>query len=267
MGKNNVKAASSQASQTTIQQSNATAEQEQESANATNTTTSETTQSTALSDAGNTDVSTGANDGSSVSNSDIVVETKTEEDIVIPPVQQTVAVVAATEPNKAIVIEEAATPVAENASTLDQLEVILKNVPAAHQIEINRILMYIGRMAPTRPVDQKVALTEQVALYRAIQNIINRQDTYFTQLFTAALFLFKEESDGALGDRYRMRFMDNVILHAGDRKAFANITQMMHILADPASREITLKQVNMERALENGLTEEGRTRVLNYFNV
>lgn len=191
-----------------------------------------------------------------------------EKDIVIQPkaVEAPVSVSKSVE-HKAVVVEEARAVVAENAATTDQLEKILKNVPAAHQIEINRILMYIGRMGPDRLIDLKAALIEQVALYRAIQNIINRQDAYFTQLFTAVLFLFKEEYKGALGDRYRMRYMDNVALSEGDRKAFANITQMLLILADPKSREIALKQVNMERALENGLTEEGRMRVLNYFNM
>lgn len=191
-----------------------------------------------------------------------------EKDIIIAPKASEPAVSASKAVNhKAVVVEEATAPVADNAATTNQLEKILKDVPAAHQIEINRILMYIGRMAPGREADLKVALTEQVGLYRAIQNIINRQETYFTQLFSALLFLFKQEYNGALGDRYRMRFMDNIPLHAGDRKAFANITQMLCILADPKSREIALKQVNMERALENGLTEEGRTRVLNYFNI
>ena len=194
--------------------------------------------------------------------------TTEEKDIVIQPkvVEAPVSVSMAVE-HKAVVIEEARAVVAENAVTTDQLEKILKDVPAAHQIEINRILMYIGRMGPDRLIDLKAALVEQVALYRAIQNIINRQDTYFTQLFTAVLFLFKEEYKGALGDRYRMRYMDNIALPEGDRKAFANITQMLLILSDPKSREIALKQVNMERALENGLTEEGRSRVLNYFNL
>jgi hypothetical protein len=63
-----------------------------------------------------------------------------------------------------------------------------------------------------------------------------------------------------------MRFMDNVALHTGDRKAFATLTQTLSILADPKSRALAMSQVNMERALENGLTADGRNRVLNYFN-
>lgn len=187
-------------------------------------------------------------------------------DLIVTPIavvpEAPVAVVQKT------VVVEAAIPVAANAPVTEQLAVILKEVPAAYQLDIGRIQVYLERMTPKRPIDAKVGVAEQVALYRSIQNIINRQEEYFTQLFSALLFLFKAEGKaGALSDRYRMRFMDNITLHAGDRKAFANITQMLHILADPKSRELAMGQINAERALENGLTAEGRKRVLDFFNI
>jgi glucose/arabinose dehydrogenase len=184
------------------------------------------------------------------------------EAVVIAPTPVTPAPKAVAKP----IVVNASMPVAANAGAVEALSGILKTVPDANQIDINRIQIYLERMAPKRAADPRVGTQEQVALYRAIQNIINRQDEYFTQLFSALLFLFKTEGKaGALSDRFRMRFMDNIPLPAGDRKAFANITQMLHILADPKSRSLAMKQVNMERALENGLTAEGRDRVLNYF--
>ena len=189
-----------------------------------------------------------------------------DKDIVIEPVAPVApAAPAAPVVEKAVVVE-AAVPVSANASTNEQLASILKDVPVAHQIDISRIQAYLERMAPKRPVDAKTVVNEQVALYRSIQNIVNRQEQYFTQLFTALLFIFKVEGKtGALSDRYRARGMENITLHAGDRKAFLNITQVLHMLADPKSREVAMGQVNFERALENGLTAEGRKRVLDYF--
>lgn len=189
------------------------------------------------------------------------------DDLVVKPVA-IVAPVAPVAPKAAVAnptVINATKPVVANASVTEQLAAILKDVPAAYQIDLGRVQTYIERMAPKRPVDSKVGVGEQVALYRAIQNIVNRQEQYFTQLFSGLLFLFKAEGkDGALSDRYRMRFMDNITLHVGDRKAFANITQLLHIVADPKSRKLALTQVNLERALENGLTAEGRKRVLDY---
>lgn len=187
-----------------------------------------------------------------------------EQPLTVTPVA---VVPAAPAPAPAIVVVEASQPVAADAALQDGLANILKDVPAAHQIDINRILMYIERMAPKRPIDTKSGVTEQVALYRSLQNIINRQETYFTQLFSAVLYLFKTEAKGALGDKYRMRFMDNITLHAGDRKAFQHLTQVLAILADPKSRDLGLRQVDMSKALENGLTAQGQQRVLHYFGV
>lgn len=165
-----------------------------------------------------------------------------------------------------IAVVEAPKPVNTNASAAERLAKILANVPEANRLDISRIQIYLERMGPKRPIDAKAGTVEQVALYRAIQNIVNRQEDFFHPLFTALLFLFQTHGrDGALSDRYRMRFMDNVALPVGDRKAFANITQMLHILADPKSRTLAMQQVSMSRALENGLTAEGRDRVLNYF--
>lgn len=196
----------------------------------------------------------------------VVTEAPTAAPTAAPTQKPTAAPTAAPKAAAKATVVEASKPVAANAPVVEKLASILKNVPPANQIDINRIQIYIEKMAPRRPIDAKVGVAEQVALYRSIQNIINRQEDYFTQLFSALLFLFKTEgATGALSDRYRMRFMENVTLPVGDRKAFANITAMLHILADPASRAIAMKQVNLERALENGLTAEGRDRVLNYF--
>lgn len=202
-------------------------------------------------------------DGSSEDNSQGAQDDVVEEAIITIPITP-VAPVAAPVAAKAIVVEKTQ-PVAANATLTEKLATILKDVPGAHQTDISRVLTYLERMAPNRPIDTKQGCAEQIALYRAIQNIINRQETYFTQLFSALLFIFKSEAKGALGDRYRMRFMDNIQLAAGDRKAFAHLTQAFSILADPQSRDLAIRQVNMEMMLANGLTAAGQQRVLHYF--
>lgn len=166
-----------------------------------------------------------------------------------------------------VVVIEAQPAPPKNGTLQETLDRILRDVPEAHRIDVTRVLIYIERMAPKRPVDVKTGTTEQAALYRSIQNIINRQEAYFRPLFTALLAIFKSESQGALGDRYRNRFMDNIVLGVGDRKAFTSLTHVLFLTADPKSREVALRQLNLEAALQNGLTEQGRQRVLEYFGV
>lgn len=212
-----------------------------------------------------TNTDTSSTDNNSSQNQDLVVTPEPTPVVVekTPVVEPNTPQL--TQAEKVIVIE-AVEPKAENASLQEQLDLILKTVPAAYQIDINRIMIYLERMAPKRPINAAAGAKEQAALYRSIQNIINRQEQYFTQLFSAVLAIFKSEMKGALGDRYRLRFLESIELGIGDRKAFNNLTHLLYIAADPASRDKALETISMERALENGLTAEGRDRVLKFFN-
>lgn len=157
-------------------------------------------------------------------------------------------------------------PVDSQQNLKDQIAYILRDVPAAYHTDISRVFVYLDRMAPNRPISNEAGAKEQVALYRAIQNIINRQEVYFTQLFTALLAIFKSEFKGALGDRYRLRFMESVVLGEGDRKGFNYLTHLLCVGADPVSRKKALESINFDRTLSNGVTAVGRDRILGYFD-
>lgn len=156
-------------------------------------------------------------------------------------------------------------PAPETNELQERLDRILKDVPAAYYNDITRIRMYCQAMAPTNQLMASAAATEQSALYRSIQNIINRQAQYFQPLFTALLAVFHAERKGALGDRFRNRYMEHVVLSQSDRNAFVSLTHLLAVTADPKSRDLALKQLDIEKALENGLTAEGKLRVLEYF--
>lgn len=165
------------------------------------------------------------------------------------------------------VVVNAVVPTDPKQSLKDQIAYILRDVPSAYHTDISRVFTYLERMAPTRPISNTDGAKEQVALYKAIQNIVNRQEVYFTQLFTALLAIFKAELKGALGDRYRLRFMESVVMGEGDRKGFNYLTHLLCVGADPVSRSLALKSINYDRALSNGVTPAGRDRVLAYFDV
>jgi hypothetical protein len=256
MGKANIKAGATQVEQDMAAVANA-------EATAAATTVAVVTETTTAEQSGVVETSKTESDQQEQPVAESQEQPASVPDIVVTPIVQVAPAAPVVEK---IVVVEATKPVTGNVSTNEQLIAILKDVPDGYRIDINRIQAYLVRMAPKRPIDVVAGVGEQVALYRSIQNIINRQEEYFTQLFTALLFIFKTEGvSGALSDRYRMRFMDNITLHLGDRKAFANLSQTLHILADTKSRALAMSQINLERALENGLTAEGRKRVLDYF--
>lgn len=194
---------------------------------------------------------------------------------VVEAVQESTAVItgqiAAKQEQEVLVEQGAGVMVASSATAVadplaEKLASILSGVPAASQNDITRIRMYCQTMAPKKPVTLRVGAAEQSTLYRSIQNIINRQENYFKELFTALLAIFAAEGvDGALSDRYRNRFMEHVNLSKADRKAFEQLTHMLSMLANTSTRAVAMKQINLERALDSGLTAEGQRRVLQYF--
>lgn len=154
---------------------------------------------------------------------------------------------------------------AEGAKLKEDLEVILKDVPFAYRSDVIRLEQYCVTMAPGRPLSDVQGAAEQVALFRLLQNVINRQTAYFTPLFTAILRVFRANVTGALGDAYRNRFNHHIPLSGQERKALQKITHLLSVMADPNSRKLAGSVIDIEAALEDGLTEEGRNRVISYF--
>jgi hypothetical protein len=56
-------------------------------------------------------------------------------------------------------------------------------------------------------------------------------------------------------------------LNDTERKAFVRLIDMIKLLGPKDSRATALKQVDMSKALQFGTTDEGRRRVLNFFNI
>lgn len=143
----------------------------------------------------------------------------------------------------------------------------LKDVPAAHQIEINRIKQYVVEMDPLRPINGVKGAAAQAAFYRMVQGIINRQEKYFTQLFTALLKIIKANMKGVFHEYNRHRFMEEVALSASDRQALLNLTTLLCLVADPKGRAVAIRTIDVSKSLESGLTAQGVQRVMDYLNV
>jgi hypothetical protein len=144
---------------------------------------------------------------------------------------------------------------------------VLKTVPAAHQTGIQRLMEYAVKMDPRKPIEATDGAKAQVALFRIIQNTINREETYFRQIFAAILAMFTHDKTGVFKETNVFRFMDNVALNDTERKAFVRLIDMIKLLGPKDSRVTALKQVDMSKALQFGMTDEGRRRVLNFFNI
>lgn len=198
----------------------------------------------------------------------VVQEQPAPQQVVAPATQPKPAVTQTAKPVKSAAFGKVSAAAAPSGESLDEkLEKILADVPEAFRSDIVRVKLYCKAMAPGKPVSDKTGAAEQVGLYRAIQNIINRQEKYFNPLFTALLAIFTAERNGALGDRYRNRFMEHVVLPKADVTALQNLSHLLHVIGPVATREASLKMINIEKCLASGLTADGQRRVLQFLGV
>lgn len=185
------------------------------------------------------------------------------------------APVQAPAPAPQVQVKETAAPKAEAKVAPNAFEItgiagvdrLLKDVPAARLAPIHRLVEYVAVMAPKKPVTSEDGARQQAALFKTLQNVINREDEYFRPLFAAILAFADAHKAGAFHETHVFRFMEFVVLPENERKAFQRLLNLVKVAAAKEGRAQAIKQVNFTDSLRYGLTDDGRQRVLEFFNV
>lgn len=125
---------------------------------------------------------------------------------------------------------------------------------------------YVEKMHPKRPQATAEMLRQQMNLYRAIASMINRvEGEEFTRAWNWLLEQFSLYRQGVFAERYVFRGFEDIALPEADRKAFQRLLNLIKATADVRGRAAALKQVDLTKTLELGLTEPGRQRVLQFY--
>lgn len=131
---------------------------------------------------------------------------------------------------------------------------------------IENIKTYLTEMKPGRQMSSQTGGQHQVMLFRALQTAVNLVDTDFQLLFATILKIADEHKEGAFSSEYLFRFTDTVKLSANDRQAFLRIINLIVLTAPISGRRTAVGHVDMTRTLEFGFTEDGKRRLLTFFN-
>jgi hypothetical protein len=131
---------------------------------------------------------------------------------------------------------------------------------------IHSIKAYMLAMAPGKMISPVDGARQQVLLFRSVQTAINSVDKDFTLLFATILKIVDDNSEGVFNARYIFRFTDEITLNPADRQAFVRIMNLITTAAPVAGRSTAIKQVDFTRTLEFSFTEEGKRKVLAFFN-
>lgn len=152
-------------------------------------------------------------------------------------------------------------------STLDLIAKVKTNGDQVVINSINSIMSYIKDMAPNQPMDTTSGARNQYLLFSAIKGIIDYSTIDFETGFVTLLRLFDEFKNFTFNERYLFRFTESLSMSLDDRKAFNQILNLLVLTAPVEGRSAAIKQVSFQKALQNSFTEEGKRKVLGFFNV
>lgn len=142
------------------------------------------------------------------------------------------------------------------------------NISRKAQSAVFPLTTYIQAVAPRKPVTTEELVRAQTSLYRVISQVINGlEGEDFTGAWGYLLQMAHAHRKGVFSEIYLFRGFEDIVLPEAERKAFQRLLNLIKLTADPKSRQIALKQVDITKTLELGLTEPGRQRVLGFYNL
>jgi hypothetical protein len=150
---------------------------------------------------------------------------------------------------------------------VDQIvERLMKDCSIEAKIAINTIKDYVVKMKPGKIVATSVGAQAQVSLYQSFLTVINNiEGSDFRPAMQSILALLHAHRDGAFRETHIFRFVEHVPLSAEHRKGFQKVTTILKTLANPATRQDLVRQINFDPVLKYGVTERGRTKLAAFF--
>jgi hypothetical protein len=152
----------------------------------------------------------------------------------------------------------------EASSALNDLVEKVSADKAAADI-ISGFVNYAEEMKPGRQMSNEAGARHQVSLYRNIQFMVNTGCEDFNNLFATVLKFVDENSKAAFSARYAFRFTDQMVLNKNDIQGFIRFMNLLTTAAAVKGRNEAIRQIDFNRTLEYGFTDEGKQRILHFF--
>lgn len=125
---------------------------------------------------------------------------------------------------------------------------------------------YITGMAPAKPITESAGANFQLKLWRAIEQVLRSPAELFHVNMNTLLEEIKKNRDGVFSEKYVFRFFHRIELPETQLKSFERLLNLFITTCDPSTRELALKQVDMEKTLEKLPNEETRQRIFAYYH-
>jgi hypothetical protein len=158
------------------------------------------------------------------------------------------------------------TQVSETSAELSSLVERVKATNDKPSIDvISGFLDYVNLMKPNKPMNEETGIKHQVKLYRMFQFMMNQPLADFNLVMATVLRIVDESKEkGAFADRYAFRFTEHSPLSKNDTDAFVRFMNLLVTISAVNGRKNAIKQVDLNRTLVYGFTDEARQRMLTF---
>jgi len=137
---------------------------------------------------------------------------------------------------------------------------------ATQKTLILAIETYMEKMKPGMPVDDATGARNQYVFWKTISGLVERAEKdEFKKLWSILLGYFDQYKDGAFHDRYVFRFSEFWHYSISELNAYQRVINLIKLTANAKERESGLKQVDLERTLAEGFSEEARQRIITFY--
>lgn len=157
--------------------------------------------------------------------------------------------------------------VVNDAQTKPASEAPAPKLSPSRELFRDQLNRYVDAMSPGQVVGEKEGISNQVLLWRTIQNALNRQGSEFTSCFGEILEAVHRHRKGAFHERYVFRFWDALPLSTPERRNFERLLNLMMLTSDPATRAHTLRQVDMDATLHGFNDSDIHQKVVEFYSL
>lgn len=143
---------------------------------------------------------------------------------------------------------------------------IKENGTVAEKSLCNVLETYIERMAPLKPISPEEGARAQYSLWKALSTLLeNGPDNEFKKLWELILKYFDNYKDGVFGDRYIYRFSQNWTWAKTENEAYIRLLNLIKVSANPITRSMALRQVNLDATMQVGFSEMAKNRLISFY--
>lgn len=164
-------------------------------------------------------------------------------------------------------VTNASTAKPEDTSTAfeQKMQAINANGSAREKFVLSSIQSYIETVAPGKMVTADEGVRAQQSLYRTVLNIVNSDDE-FDKAFKLLISLVREYRTGVFADTHAFRFFEYAKPGQEWPTTLRNMLTLLIVASGVNNKKEVHKLVMVSKAVQVGLSEAARQRVIQYFS-